>query len=64
MHKNLFIRAINTVYTPDDLKDGQTMTVRELIDKLEEYDDNRRIILSFDNGYTYGGITEQDFDWE
>ena len=35
-----------------------TMTVAELRAFLEDYDDETPVYLSFDNGYTYGGITE------
>lgn len=38
-----------------------TMTVGELKDWLEQYDDNALVYLSHDNGYTYGGITPRDF---
>ena len=42
-----------------------TMTVRELIDYLEQYEDDTPVYLSNDNGYTYGGIREYDItdDW-
>ena len=41
-----------------------TMTVAELRDFLEGYDDETPVYLSFDNGYTYGGITESKFELE
>lgn len=34
----------------------RTMTVGELIDFLSDYDEDTPIYLSFDNGYTYGGL--------
>ena len=40
----------------------KTMTVGELIAFLEDYDESTPIYLSFDNGYTYGGITEGRFE--
>lgn len=40
----------------------KTMTVGELITFLEDYDENTPIYLGFDNGYTYGGITEGRFE--
>lgn len=40
----------------------KTMTVGELIAFLEDYDKDTPIYLSFDNGYTYGGITEDRFE--
>ena len=43
-----------------------TMTIRQLIDLLEEYaedyGDDTKVITSHDNGYTYGGIRERLFD--
>ena len=38
------------------------MTVGELIAFLEGYDEDTPIYLGFDNGYTYGGITEGRFE--
>ena len=40
----------------------RTMTVGELMAFLENYDENMPVYLSFDNGYTYGGITEERFE--
>ena len=40
----------------------ETMTVGELIAFLEGYDEDTPEFLSFDNGYTYGGITESRFE--
>ena len=43
-----------------------TMTLRELINTLEEYaedyGDDAKIIPSHDRGYTYGGIRKRLFD--
>ena len=51
--KRLIILAMRESYGKDDLR---TMTVRELREALEEFDDDAKVILSHDNGYTYGGI--------
>ncbi len=40
----------------------KTMTVGELRAFLEDYDEDTPIYLSFDSGYTYGGITEDRFE--
>lgn len=40
----------------------KTITVGELIAFLKNYDEDTPIYLSFDNGYTYGGITEGRFE--
>lgn len=39
-----------------------TMTVGELISFLSDFDEDTPIYLSFDNGFTYGGITENNFE--
>ena len=41
---------------------SNTMTVGELIAYLEQFDENDKVYLSHDNGYTYGGISESDID--
>ena len=49
-------------YTIDQIK--RTMTVAELRDFLEGFYRETPVYLSFDNGYTYGGITEEKFELE
>ena len=57
------IEANREGYAPDQL--GQTMTVGQLIELLRSFDEYMEVILSHDNGYTYGSISEWDFDvWE
>ena len=51
--KKLIILAQRESYGMEDVR---TMTVRELREALEEFDDNAEVILSHDSGYTYGGI--------
>ena len=46
-------------YGPDQIK--HTMTVGELIDWLNQFDEDSRVILDNDNGYTYGSITSSSF---
>ena len=41
---------------------SNTMTVGELIAYLEQFDENDKVYLSHDNGYTYGGINYNDID--
>ncbi len=43
-------------YAPDQVP--RTMTVRELVDFLEQHNDDTPIFLGFDRRYTYGGIRE------
>lgn len=52
----IIIETFREGYGLDQIR--ETMTVGELISFLEDYDEARPVYLSFDNGYTYGGITE------
>lgn len=36
------------------------ITVRDLIERLEDYDEDTQIYFSHDNGYTYGALTMYD----
>ena len=49
----LVICTLRESYGKDDVR---TMSVRDLIDVLSEYDEDTPVVLSFDSGYTYGGI--------
>lgn len=55
--KYLEISAVREGYAPDQCSD--TMTVRELRNLLDYFDDDLPIYLSHDDGYTYGSVTEQ-----
>ena len=46
-------------YSTDQIR--HTMTVKELREYLEQFDDDARLYVSHDNGYTYGGIGWSDF---
>ena len=39
-----------------------SMTVRELIDELEHFSDNAKIVFNNDNGYTYGIIRSDSLE--
>lgn len=39
---------------------GNTLTVAELIEILENFDGNEKVFFRNDNGYTYGSIDESD----
>ncbi len=56
----LIINAKRNGYAPDQC--GRTLTVAELLSYLEQFDDDIPVYLSHDSGYTYGSITEQDFE--
>lgn len=47
-------------YSIDQL--GYTMNVRDMIDYLEQFDDDTKIYLSNDGGYTYGTIKSYNID--
>lgn len=52
----LRVETLREGYGIDQIR--KTLTVGELIELLSEFDEDTPIYLSFDNGYTYGGITE------
>lgn len=58
--KSLICSTFREGYGPDQVR--RTMTVGELIAFLEDYDEDTPVYLSFDNGYTYGGISEGRFE--
>lgn len=55
----LKIEVSRDAYSQEDIT---TMTVGELISLLRYYDPNLPVILSHDNGYTYGGLDEYNFE--
>lgn len=58
--KKILYHADSEGYSVEQVR--RTMTVGELIDFLGSYDEDTPIYLSFDNGYTHGGITEGNFE--
>ena len=54
------IEANRSGYSIDQV--SHTMTVGELIGYLQHFEEDDEVMLSFDNGYTYGGIHEYDID--
>jgi hypothetical protein len=56
----VFIDGRRDGYSPDQC--GKTMTVGELIAYLEDFDEDAKVYLKNDNGYTYGRITKNSFD--
>jgi len=55
----LFIEGRREGYTPGQV--GSTMTVGELIEFLQEFDEETPVYLNNDNGYTYGSIDRWSF---
>ena len=56
----VYLEGRNNGYAPEQC--GPTMTVREMIEFLEQFDEDARVFLRNDGGYTYGSITENSFD--
>lgn len=56
----VFIDGRRDGYSPDQC--GKTMTVGELIAYLEDFDEDAKVYLKNDNGYTYGRITANSID--
>lgn len=56
----LFIEGRRNGYSPEQC--GETMTVKEMIEWLEQFDEDTEIFLKNDGGYTYGNITERSFE--
>lgn len=55
----IFIEGRRDGYTPEQC--GKTMTVGELMAYLENFDEDAKIYLENDGGYTYGYITKGSF---
>ena len=60
--KALFIEGNRNGYTPEQC--GRTLTVKELIEILEQYDEDSPVYIRNDKGYTYGHITAYDINAE
>lgn len=61
--EQVFINASRDAYSPEQIR--STMTVAELIKYLENnFDGEEKVYFKFDNGYTYGAITESSFEDE
>ena len=58
--ERLFIEGRRNGYAPNQC--GKTMTVGELIQFLEGFDEDAVVYLRNDGGYTYGNITESSFE--
>ena len=59
--KKLIIETVRQNYSANSCN---SMTIKELIQELEYYreylGENAEVVLSFDNNYTYGGISPYD----
>lgn len=55
----LYMDGRREVYDPKDIR--HTLTVGELIELLQGFDEDAKVYISNDNGYTYGSVTEDSF---
>lgn len=51
----VFVKGNRDAYGPDQIENN-TVTVGELIEILDQYDENLKVFLRNDNGYTFGSI--------
>lgn len=58
----VYINGNRNGYDPKQC--GGTMTVGELIELLQQFDEDTPVYLKNDNGYTYGSINEWDIEYE
>ena len=56
----LYIEGRRNGYSPEQC--GRTMTVKDLIAYLEQFEEDAEIYINNDNGYTFGSITESSFE--
>ena len=57
MRKAICFEAYREGYGIDQIAD-RAMTVGELTEILRDFDEDTLVVLSHDNGYTYGSISE------
>lgn len=58
----LFIEGRRDGYATDQIEN--TMTVGDLINYLAQFDEDAKVYLNNDFGYTFGSITESSFKEE
>ena len=62
----IIIEAKREGYTIEQAEnEREAITVGELIQMLEDFDEDTKVYISNDNGYTYGSVTEYRIreDW-
>lgn len=58
----LFLEGRTNGYVPEQC--GRTMTVGELMQFLQQFDEDAEVFLRNDYGYTFGNIDERSFEEE
>ena len=61
MKSAVVFEVTREAYGIEDVR--RPLTVRQVINALEEFDDDTLFIISNDEGYTYGKLTDQSY-WE
>lgn len=65
MKEAVVFEAPRTGYSISQLFEGYSwnkpMTVGQLIGILEDFDDDAYVVISHDNGYTFGGLNEPHY---
>ena len=61
MGNPILIKGRRDFYSRSEAADN-SMSVGELRDYLSRWRDEEKIVLSFDNGYMFGTITENSFE--
>ena len=61
MKQAIFIEGERSGYGPDQIE-NKTMTVGELIGLLSDFNEDTKVFLRNDNGYTYGHISYYSFN--
>ena len=56
------IEANRNGYTIEQIVRKGTMTVKDLIDYLQDFDEDMPVVISNDNGYTYGTLSFDDIN--
>lgn len=73
MRSAVVFEASRRGYGIDQIADYEAMTIGELKELLDEFDDDVLFVLSHDNGYTYGSVSrwmmytaheDEDGEWE
>ena len=59
----VIIDAVRDTYSEEESA-MQSMTVEELIDYLNQFDLKDKVVLSHDNGYTYGYLSRRRINEE
>lgn len=60
----VILEVFREVYSPWQVDSCETLTVGELKQALDKFDDDTPLLVSHDNGYTYGRVRESNLlDW-